>query len=437
MTTKLKIVMFTDQVQSTQNTANRTSSEIEQISRQQEELTLSVLRLTSGRMLQDTGDGCLAEFTSVIAAVQAGILLQERVAQRNKMQQHPQMQFTLHIGIDVGELVVLENGNLRGDAANRCARICSECPPGQVYLSEAAAKKLKDKEVAVSFVGGFSLKGLEGITNLYSVVALLIQSPEVPNPFIWRNGITITEDFFNRDNEQSKLRSFLHGKQNCQVVGPRRIGKTSLLRQIMRMAPVWIESCVVAYLDFQDPRCFNLSGWLHRASRQFRWSSPAGNLSEFADYVEDMSLKNLHPVLCLDEFNELEKRRSEFDRDFYLTLRSCGQQGMSIITASHKQLIEITDHSDPSSPFYNIFPLLSLEPFSETDAEDFVTLYRSGVPTFQRKEKIAILKFAKNHPLALQVACFHVLEASRTGENLDVALRKAEKEVRANLSSGW
>jgi adenylate cyclase len=134
MSTELKVVMFTDQVESTANTAHRTNAEIEQIALEQDNLTVEVLRLTRGTLLKDTGDGCLAQFLAVSEAVQAGMLLQKRVAERNAAQVEEQLRFELHIGIDVGELIVLANGDLRGEAANRCTRVCSACPPGEVYL---------------------------------------------------------------------------------------------------------------------------------------------------------------------------------------------------------------------------------------------------------------------------------------------------------------
>src|SRR5262245_52586137 len=130
MSTELKVVMFTDQIDSTPNTTLRTQVEINQVANEQHAVTKEVLRMTNGKLLKDTGDGCFAEFAAVVQAVQAGVLLQERIAKRNAAQLNDRLRFDLHIGIDVGELVVLANGDLRGDVANRCARICSECPAG-------------------------------------------------------------------------------------------------------------------------------------------------------------------------------------------------------------------------------------------------------------------------------------------------------------------
>jgi V8-like Glu-specific endopeptidase len=263
------------------------------------------------------------------------------------------------------------------------------------------------------------------------------KQPYAPNPFTSRKGITKSDAFFNREEEQQTIRDYLHNRQNCQIVGPRRIGKTSLLFQIERFITEWEETAVIAYLDQHDAHCHQLSSWLKLASHKFGWVPSATNLAEFTEHVENMISRNLLPVLCLDEFDDFTRRRDEFDRDFFTNLRHCGNEGMAIITASQKQLNELTDPDDPTSPFYNTFPLLELGPFTEEDVQDFLTILRPGIPPFQSGEKDMILNFAKGHPLALQVACFHVVKARISGIAVATALQKAAKELKAYLPSDW
>jgi len=417
--------------------AKRTPTEIKRVADEQNKLTAEVVQQYRGAILKDTGDGHLVEFPTCSDAVLCGFILQREMKKRNEAQTNDHLKFELHIGIDFGEIVVLENSDVRGDEANIAARVCSECPPGEVYFTEKVKNELHPREAKVAKVGSFDLKGVKRKVNIYRLIEWLGTIQPFPNPFIWRSGITKAEDFFNRDNEQRTIRDFLRGRQNCQIVGPRRIGKTSLLLQIERVASEWDEAAVVAYLDLQDPHCFTLSGWLGRAGHQFGWSTPPASLVEFADCMEDMLLsKGNHPVLCLDEFEELTLRRDQFTRDFFLTLRSCGQGGMSIVTASQNPLSDLTDPDDHlTSPFYNSFPLLRLGAFADSDAKDFITIHRPGASPFMHDEKEAILEFAKGHPLALQVACFHVLQAKENGESLIVAMQRTEDDVRASLST--
>ncbi len=95
------------------------------------------------------------------------------------------------------------------------------------------------------------------------------------NPFVWRGGINEAASFFDRQREQDSVADFLRKSQNCQIVGPRLIGKTSLLRQIGRFAPRWQENAVVVHLDLQAPYCHTLSGWLLPHRPAIRLESPA------------------------------------------------------------------------------------------------------------------------------------------------------------------
>lgn len=369
--------------------------------------------------------------------MQGGATLQQRIKAWNEAQTNDRLRFDLHIGIDSGEVLVLPNGDVRGNAANRAARVCAQCPGGEVYFTEKVTVELHAREVQIAKVGAFPLKGMEEQVTIYRLLRWLGTSDGVLNPFVWRAGITKAEDFFDREHEQRTLRAYLRGRQNCQIASPRRIGKTSLLRQIERAASGWDSTVVVAYLDLHDPRCYDLSGWLTRVSRQFSWARPPADLAAFAECIEETIAAGQRPVLCLDEFEELTVRRTEFTRDFFLTLRACGQQGMSIVTASRKRLSDLTELSDPTSPFYNTFPLLRLGPFADKDAQDFVAYRHPGVAPFTAEEQETILAFAKGHPLALQVACAYVLEARENGQSLVATLRQAEDDMRAHLPTGW
>jgi len=437
MQTQLKVIAFTDQVGSTTKTAQRTHAEIDRVNREQQSLTVDVVQQCRGAILKDTGDGHMIEFRACSDAVRFGFILQQRVKARNDAQTNDNLKFDLHVGIDFGEALVLENGDLRANAANLAARVSAKSPAGEVYFTEKVMREINPREAVFADVGAMPLKGVEGEVIIYRLINWLGEIERAPNPFVWRDGITRAEDFFDRDKEQHTLRDYLRKRQNCQIVGPRRIGKTSLLRQIERIAPEWNSTAVVAYMDLQDARCFTLSGWLKRISQQFKWPAVAQSMADVAESVEAMLANGVHPVLCLDEFEEMTTRRAEFTGDVLKALRACGQQGMSVITASKKPLSQLTEPDDLSSSFYNTFPTLRLGAFSKVDASDFVTVHRSGVPQFTPEEKEAIPDFAKGHPLALQVACFHVLEAKASGEKLAVAVQRAAEDMKNHLPDSW
>ena len=74
-----------------------------------------------GRVVDSPGDNILAEFTSVVDAVNCGVEIQRELAERNvELQENSRMRF--RIGINLGD--VLEEGKrIYGDGVNIAARM--------------------------------------------------------------------------------------------------------------------------------------------------------------------------------------------------------------------------------------------------------------------------------------------------------------------------
>ena len=425
--------MFTDQIGSTANSERRTPKEKRQVSEEQSALTAEAAGRCRGVIVADTGDGHMLTFNACSDAVLCGYLIQQSVRERNAALTHPNLKFDLHIGIEFGHFVPLPDGNSRSDASNRAARICSLCPAGEIYFTEKVARELHPQEVGIVKVDDFTLKGVSEAVSVYRLLTWSGEIPHASNPFVWRGPITDANAFFDRDREQRQLKDCLLQHQNCQIVGERRMGKTSLLLQIARTAPTWRAGTLVAVMDMQNPICFTLSGFLRHAARQFDWSSVPTTLTEFAEQVETLCKQNIHLIMCIDEFEEFTLRRDEFTRDFFLTLRACNGMGMSVITTSRQPLSTLTDPHDPTSPFYNIFHLFPLSVFTPEDSADFLILFRPGISAFMPQEQDRIQEFTHNHPMALQIACYHVIEANRNGASLSSAIQQATVEIRALL----
>jgi len=438
METRAKILMFTDQVESTPGTMKRTHAEVAEVKREQVRLTVAAVGRSRGTILKDTGDGDILEFQSFRDAVQCGCLLQEYVRERNENQEVDNLKFELHVGIDYGDIVRWENDDVSGMAADQAARVCSKCEAGEVYFTESVFKKLKPNEFEVDKVGTRTLKGIGKVT-LYRIAKCHVPLDPPLNPFVWRGGITVAEDFFGREKELANLEAYLAGaqSQNCQVVGPRRIGKSSLLLHIQRLAPKWLDSFVPVYVDLQDARCETLKGFLGLLGSRFGWPSVPKNMAEATECFEAMIREKKRPLLYLDEFERMMKNHGKFGGSFLTNLRACGQMGVSIVTATKKPLNEVVPADDLSSPYFNAFGSVDLGPFAQGEAEDFVNYYRPGVERFSEEEREAILSFSQRHPQALQVACFHVLNAKRTGELLESAIKKAGQDMKNHLPGEW
>src|SRR5262245_49903675 len=92
----------------------------------------------SGRVFKGTGDGFLAEFPSVVNAVDCAMAIQEAMRARSANQ------IQLRIGLNVGDVIV-EEGDIFGDGVNVAARIESIAPPGGIALTEVAREHLGSK----------------------------------------------------------------------------------------------------------------------------------------------------------------------------------------------------------------------------------------------------------------------------------------------------
>lgn len=96
-----------------------------------------------GTIVKLTGDGFLAEFASVVDAVRAGVAVQHAVHDR-QAEMPSERRIVFRIGINLGDVVV-EDGDLYGDAVNIAARLEQLCEPGGILLSGAAHDHLQGR----------------------------------------------------------------------------------------------------------------------------------------------------------------------------------------------------------------------------------------------------------------------------------------------------
>jgi len=121
-----------------------------------------------GRIVKTTGDGVLAEFPSIVAAVECAVAVQKLMAERNAdLLEDRQMRF--RIGINLGD-VLIEGDDILGDGGNVAARLESIAEPGGIYISDAAYHQVLDK-ISVEFVdvGEQNLKNIARPVRAYAV----------------------------------------------------------------------------------------------------------------------------------------------------------------------------------------------------------------------------------------------------------------------------
>ena len=100
-----------------------------------------------GRITGTAGDSVLAEFGSVVAAINCAVQVQQILAEENAKLEEPARLF-LRIGINVGDVMV-KNGDIFGDGVNIAARLETLADPGGICVSRGVRDHLRKHRIVV------------------------------------------------------------------------------------------------------------------------------------------------------------------------------------------------------------------------------------------------------------------------------------------------
>jgi class 3 adenylate cyclase len=107
------------------------------------ELMAGFIQHHRGRIVGTAGDSVLAEFVSVVAAVQCAVEVQKEIKNRNAdLPENRRMEFRM--GINLGD-VVEEEDSIYGDGVNIAARVQSLADGGGVSISGTVYEHIKNK----------------------------------------------------------------------------------------------------------------------------------------------------------------------------------------------------------------------------------------------------------------------------------------------------
>ncbi len=131
----------------------------------------------SGRVVKLTGDGILAEFSSVVDAVECALAVQKEMRSRN-VEIPEDRRIELRIGIHIGDVIV-EDGDLFGDGVNVAARIESVGKPGGVAVSDAVREHVGNRlEISFEDMGEHALKNIERPIRVFDVTSGKAEAPK-------------------------------------------------------------------------------------------------------------------------------------------------------------------------------------------------------------------------------------------------------------------
>ena len=132
-------------------------------------VVLPMITEHSGRVIDTAGDGILAEFGSVVNAVECAVAIQDELAQRNaKLRPNHSMEF--RIGINLGDVIV-DGSAIYGDGVNVAARLEGLAEGGGIMVSGSVFDLVRDKvEHLFVYEGRKRIKNISTPIAVYGIV---------------------------------------------------------------------------------------------------------------------------------------------------------------------------------------------------------------------------------------------------------------------------
>jgi TolB-like protein len=119
-------------------------------------------------VVDSPGDNILAEFVSVVDAVQSGVEIQEVIRAKNaELPEERRMEF--RIGINLGD-VIQEGERIYGDGVNIAARVEGLADPGGICISGSAYEQIENKlALGYDYIGEHTVKNIVKPIRVYKV----------------------------------------------------------------------------------------------------------------------------------------------------------------------------------------------------------------------------------------------------------------------------
>jgi len=136
------------------------------------------IRSHHGRLVKTVGDGFLVEFSSPVEAVRCAVDFQEALTALAATE--PDKPLQLRIGINLGDIIIEEDGDIYGDGVNVACRLEQMATSGGICLSGKVYEEVRDK-----LAYDFSDRGEHRFKNIarpIKVYCLLAGSDGSPAP---------------------------------------------------------------------------------------------------------------------------------------------------------------------------------------------------------------------------------------------------------------
>ena len=255
------------------------------------------------------------------------------------------------------------------------------------------------------------------------------------NPFSYGNPVSDPGRFIGRRQVVDQIYSRLRNPEfeSSSLVGERRMGKTSLFNYVSHPDVVGQSGLdpatyLFVYLDLQmvEPHTTPTRMYQHALRRignriddadiKAQLTQVSGydtiDTYDLSDVFDVIDQKGIHIALLMDEFENIAGN-ANFAPEFYYGLRSLAiHHNLALVTSSQNDLVELS-RSDAvrSSPFFNIFATINLQPFAAADVQALLQSYLDGSEiSFSESEVRYLWRVSGGNPFLLQMAAFKLFD---------------------------
>ncbi|MBN1437855.1 MAG: tetratricopeptide repeat protein [Anaerolineales bacterium] len=261
---------------------------------------------------------------------------------------------------------------------------------------------------------------------------------EIVNPYIAGAPVTEARMFFGREDVFDWIRNNLSGRYADHILvlhGQRRVGKTSVLKQLGNRLP---ERFIPVFFDFQGRTHTTLDRFLWWLAREIvRGLKQAHNLdvplpekglfTADLEYFEHQFIPGLKPILgdhslllTFDEFDNLEESevREALARPLIDYLRRLlEQQGLNFIFSIGSSGRKLENMQAAYTDFFKTALYKKISFLSEDESRNLITLPVEGLINYQRPSAHSIYQIASGHPYFTQLICHELFaRCQRTGQ---------------------
>ncbi len=130
------------------------------------DLISGAIKAKGGNVVHYAGDAVLADFGSVVAAVDCAVSIQRQLAESNtQVADDKRLQF--RIGVNLGEVIV-DRGDIYGDGVNIAARLEGLAEPGGICISGRVHQQVENKlDVGYEYLGEREVKNIKRPVRVY------------------------------------------------------------------------------------------------------------------------------------------------------------------------------------------------------------------------------------------------------------------------------